>query len=183
MLSDGEWDELEAQAAPAGINSFIAKPLFRSGLYYGLRPFAEAQEQKSSGSEDNMDFTNKRVLFAEDNELNWEIGNSMLSELGMELDWAENGKICLEKFEQSQNEWYDIILMDLRMPIMTGYEAAAAIRRLSREDAQNIPIIAVSADAFDDDIQKCLACGMNAHVAKPYDLSELIDLMNQYLHT
>ena len=107
----------------------------------------------------------------------------MLSELGMELDWAENGKICLEKFEQSQNEWYDIILMDLRMPIMTGYEAAAAIRRLSREDAQNIPIIAVSADAFDDDIQKCLACGMNAHVAKPYDLSELIDLMNQYLHT
>ena len=183
LLSDGEWDELEAQAVPAGINNFIAKPLFRSGLYYGLRPFAEAQEQKSSGSEDDMDFTNKRVLFAEDNELNWEIGNSMLSELGMELDWAENGKICLEKFEQSQNEWYDIILMDLRMPVMTGYEAAAAIRRLSREDAQNIPIIAVSADAFDDDIQKCLACGMNAHVAKPYDLAELIDLMNQYLHT
>lgn len=183
LLSDGEWDELESQAEPVEIQGFIAKPLFRSGLYYGLRPFTEVQTSEPEQSEETVDFTSKRVLFAEDNELNWEIGSSMLSELGLELDWAENGKICLEKFEQSESGWYDIILMDLRMPVMTGYEAAAAIRRLPRKDAKEIPIIAVSADAFDDDIQKCITCGMNAHVAKPYDLAVLIDLLTQYLHT
>ncbi|MDE7311873.1 MAG: response regulator [Eubacterium sp.] len=182
LLSDGEWDELEEHAGYAGADGFIAKPLFRSGLYYGLRQFAEEKEQEKAEAGDDMDFTGRRVLFAEDNELNWEIGESMLSELGMELDWAENGKICLDKFEQSQDGWYDLILMDLRMPVMTGYEAASAIRSLERDDAKRIPIIAVSADAFEDDVKKCLDCGMNAHAAKPYDLMELIGLMNQYLH-
>ncbi len=182
LLSDGEWDELEEQALQAGVNGFAAKPLFRSGLYYGLRPFVEAKPQDQEEAEDAVvDFTGKRVLFAEDNDLNWEIGQAMLSELGMELDRAENGKICLEKFEQSKEGWYDIILMDLRMPVMTGYEAAAAIRRLERNDAAKIPIIAVSADAFEDDKEKCLACGMNAHAAKPYDILELMTLIGQHL--
>lgn len=101
----------------------------------------------------------------------------------MELDHAENGKICVEKFEQSETGWYDVILMDLRMPVMTGYEAAAAIRGLARDDAGKIPIIAVSADAFADDVKKCFACGMNAHTAKPYDLGELIRLMSENLRT
>ncbi len=182
LLSDGEWDELEERAGKAGVNGFAAKPLFRSGLYYGLRPFMEEKPQEAEEAEDAFtDFTGLRVLFAEDNELNWEIGQAMLSELGMEPDHAENGKICLEKFEQSKEGWYDIILMDLRMPVMTGYEAAAAIRGLARGDAAKIPIIAVSADAFEDDIEKCLECGMNAHAAKPYDIMELMALMNQYL--
>ena len=99
----------------------------------------------------------------------------------MELDRAENGKICVEKFEHSPEGWYDIILMDLRMPVMTGYEAAAAIRGLARSDAAKVPVIAVSADAFEDDIQKCLDCGMNAHAAKPYDIMELMMLMSRYL--
>lgn len=181
LLSDGEWDELEEHAGSDAADGFIAKPLFRSGLYYGLRPFAEEKAQEKEEAEDNMDFTGRRVLFAEDNELNWEIGESMLSALGMELDWAENGKICLQKFEQSQEGWYDLILMDLRMPVMTGYEAASAIRSLARNDARQIPIIAVSADAFEDDVKKCLDCGMNAHAAKPYDIMELAGLMNRYL--
>ncbi len=184
LLSDGEWEELEEQAVKAGVDGFLAKPLFRSGLYDGLRPFLEEQgavPKEEEEEEDEMDFRGTRVLFAEDNELNWEIGESMLSEFGMELDWAENGKICLEKFKESKAGWYHIILMDLRMPEMTGYEAAAAIRRLARDDAASIPIIAVSADAFEDDVKKCLACGMNAHAAKPYDMMELIGLMNQYL--
>lgn len=201
LLSDGEWDELEEQAANVRIDGFIAKPLFRSGLYYGLRPVIDKNIDKNKdknkdknnkseepsptepAEEQVMDFTGRRVLFAEDNDLNWEIGQAMLCELGLELDRAENGKVCLEKFEQSKEGWYDIILMDLRMPVMTGYEAAVAIRGLSREDAAKIPIIAVSADAFEDDVEKCLACGMNAHAAKPYDIMELMTLISRNLHT
>ena len=100
----------------------------------------------------------------------------------MEVDWAENGQICVELFDRSDFGWYDAILMDLRMPVMTGYEAADAIRKLKREDAQTIPIIAVSADAFEEDIQKCLDCGMNAHVAKPLDPQKVLSLLGQYLH-
>ena len=185
LLSDGDWDELEEPALHAGINGFAAKPLFRSTLFYSLRPFAEekrpALEDVQEEEADEVDFAGKRVLFAEDNELNWEIADAMLSELGMVLDHAENGKICLEKFKQSQNGWYDLILMDLRMPEMTGYEAAAAIRSLARDDAERIPIIAVSADAFEDDIKKCFDCGMNAHTAKPYNIVELMRLMSEQL--
>lgn len=185
MLSDGEWDELEERAVHAGVNGFAAKPLFRSTLYYSLRPFMEEKQQVAESAEEaeagEVDLTGKRILFAEDNELNWEIGEAMLSELGMELDHAENGKICLEKFERSQIGWYDLILMDLRMPVMTGYEAASAIRSLARDDAGRIPIIAVSADAFEDDVQKCYDCGMNAHTAKPYNIVELIGLISQHL--
>lgn len=185
MLSDGEWDDLKERAEQAGVTGFVAKPLFRSGLYTVLRPLIEEkpQEPLPAEEEQEVDLTGRRVLFAEDNELNWEIGEAMLSELGMELDHAENGKICVEKFEQSEAGWYDIILMDLRMPVMTGYEAAAAIRSLARDDAKKIPIIAVSADAFADDVKKCLAYGMNAHTAKPYDLAELIRLISENLHT
>lgn len=185
LLSDGEWDELKERAEQAGVAGFVAKPLFRSQLYDSLRPFAEEkpQEPQQANEDQDTDLTGRRVLFAEDNELNWEIAEAMLSELGMELDHAENGKICVEKFEQSETGWYDVILMDLRMPVMTGYEAAAAIRGLARDDAGKIPIIAVSADAFADDVKKCFACGMNAHTAKPYDLGELIRLMSENLRT
>ena len=183
LLSEGENDELETEVEKSGINGFIAKPLFRSSLYYGLRQFVETQVSQLHQEEDkNVDLTGKHVLVAEDNELNWEIADAMLSEFGMELDWAENGQICVEKFEKSKIGWYDIILMDLRMPIMTGFEAASAIRKLEREDASSIPIIAISADAFADDVKKCLDCGMNDHTAKPFDLVKIINLLNQYLH-
>ena len=121
------------------------------------------------------------MLLAEDNELNYEIASELLQELGMEVDWAQDGQVCVEKFLQSQPDWYDIVLMDLRMPQMTGFEAARAIRHMSREDAGRIPIIAVSADAFYDDIQRCLDSGMNAHTPKPMDIGEVSRLMSKYL--
>ena len=96
-------------------------------------------------------------------------------------EWAENGQICVEKFRASSPGQYDAILMDLRMPVMTGFEAAVAIRKLDRTDAQTIPIIAVSADAFQDDMQKCLDCGMNVHTAKPLELQKILSLLGQYL--
>ena len=129
----------------------------------------------------NIDLSGRRILLAEDNELNWEVAKELLSDLGVELDWAEDGRICLDKFQKSPEGYYDIILMDIRMPHMTGYEATQAIRGLAHPDALSIPIIAMSADAFSDDIQHCLQCGMNAHIAKPIDVKELKRLLKRYL--
>lgn len=182
IITDGEWDELEIKTEKTNIGGFISKPLFRSALFYGLRRFTEEAPQQEQKEEVDIGLKGKRILIAEDNELNWEIANAMLCEFGSEVEWAENGQICVELFDRSALGWYDAILMDLRMPVMTGFEAAAAIRKLEREDAQTIPIIAVSADAFTDDIQKCLDCGMNAHTAKPIEPQKILSLLGQYLH-
>ncbi|MDE6642178.1 MAG: response regulator [Acetatifactor sp.] len=183
IITDGEWDDLEIKTEKANIGGFISKPLFRSGLYYGLRRLTEeAPQQEQKKEEADIGLKGRRILIAEDNELNWEIANAMLCEFGSEVEWAENGQICVEMFDRSALGWYDAILMDLRMPVMTGFEAAAAIRKLEREDAQTIPIIAVSADAFADDIQKCLGSGMNAHTPKPLEPQKMLSLLGQYLH-
>ena len=115
-------------------------------------------------------------MLAEDNDLNWEIAEELFSEEGLKLERAENGQICVEMFQKSKEGYYDAVLMDIRMPIMTGYEAAWAIRKLERRDAQ-IPIIAMTADAFSEDVKRCLDCGMNAHVAKPIDVQEVMRLL------
>ena len=105
----------------------------------------------------------------------------LLSELGLELDWAEDGHVCVDMFQAKDPGYYDAVLMDLRMPIMNGYEATEAIRGLDRPDAKTIPIIAMTADAFAEDIKKCLDCGMNAHVAKPIDVREVSRLLQKYM--
>jgi CheY-like chemotaxis protein len=127
-----------------------------------------------------VDLTGRRVLLAEDNELNWEIASELLKSVGLELDWAENGQLCVEKFQASAPGTYDAILMDIRMPVMTGYEATRTIRALDRPDA-GLPIIAMTADAFAEDVKKSLDAGMNAHIAKPIDLRELSLLLKRYL--
>lgn len=174
LISAYDWSEIEQEAREAGISGFISKPLFKSTLYYGLKQFVDMDEEQTEtdADEKNIELVGKKILLAEDNELNWEIADTLLTERGLELDWAENGRICVEKFEQSPVGYYDAILMDIRMPVMTGYEAAVAIRALEREDA-DLPIIAMTADAFVEDIQKCMDSGMNAHVAKPIDVSEI----------
>ena len=183
ILTDGEWDELEIKDEKNNIGGFISKPLFRSSLYYGLRRFTEVDEpQQEQKEEADVELKGRRILIAEDTELNWEIASEILREFGFEVEWAENGQICVELFDRSAPGWYDAILMDLRMPVMTGFEATEAIRKLKREDAQTIPIIAVSADAFKDDIQRCLDCGMNAHTAKPLEPQKIVSLLGQYLH-
>ena len=183
VLTDGEWDDLDIKIENTNVCGFISKPLFRSSLYYGLRQFTESEApQPEQKEEADNGLKGRRILVAEDNELNWEIANAILCAFELEVEWAENGQLCVEMFEKSDPGWYDAILMDLRMPVMTGFEAADAIRRLKRKDAQTIPIIAVSADAFEDDIQKCLDCGMNAHMAKPLDPQKVHSLLEQYLH-
>ena len=128
----------------------------------------------------DSDFTGKRILVAEDNDLNWEIAETLLSETGLELERAENGKVCVEKFENSAEGYFDAILMDIRMPVMTGYDAAVAIRSLKRTD-RKLPIIAMTADAFSDDIQRCLDCGMNEHIAKPIDVDQVLEILENYI--
>ena len=185
LISAYDWNDIEEEAREAGVTGFIAKPLFKSTLFYGLAPFMGVDGgsgQDMSSGLDKMDFTGKRVLLAEDNDLNWEIANELLTEeLGLELDWAENGKICVEKFQASEPGYYHAILMDIRMPVMTGYEATETIRAMDRSDARVVPIIAMTADAFAEDIKKCLACGMNAHVAKPIDVREVARQLEKFM--
>ena len=131
--------------------------------------------------ESGEDLGGRHILVAEDNDLNWEIADELLSELNLILERAENGQMCVEKFKASPVGFYDAIIMDIRMPIMTGYEAAVAIRKLNRPDAQ-LPIIAMTADAFSEDIKHCLDCGMNAHTAKPIDVREITRLLKKFLN-
>ena len=182
LISAYDWSEIEEEARAAGVSGFISKPLFKSTLFYGLKQYAgEEKETEAQSSRQKIDFTGRHVLLAEDNDLNWEIAEELLSDLGLDLEWAEDGQICLEKFQRSPVGFYDAILMDLRMPRMTGYEATQAIRALDRSDAVHIPIIAMTADAFSEDVKRCLDCGMNAHVSKPIDVNEIARLLEKFL--
>ncbi|MCI9223223.1 MAG: response regulator, partial [Oscillospiraceae bacterium] len=168
-------------AREAGITGFIAKPLFKSTLFNSLRQFTDMPEaEEEQAAEKTRDLTGKRVLLAEDNELNWEIANELLSEEGLVLDWAENGQICVEMLEKSPVGYYEAVLMDVRMPIMGGYEATQVIRTLDRAD-RDLPIIAMTADAFAEDVKRALDCGMNAHIAKPIDVREVMRLLAKYI--
>ncbi len=183
LISAYDWTDIEEDARTAGINGFICKPLFKSTLYYGLRPYANDPDDKKQTKlkKTTRDFTGKKILLAEDNDLNWEIAETLLSEEGLELDWAENGQVCVEVFQQSDVGYYDAILMDIRMPVMNGYDAAKTIRSLERPDAAEIPIIAMTADAFAEDIQRCLDVGMNAHIAKPIDVHDVLVQLDKYM--
>ncbi len=180
LISAYDWSDFEADAKEAGINGLIAKPLFKSTLFYGLKKYMDIEENPDM-PDDYADFSGKHVLVAEDNDLNWEILQALLSDIGMEVEWAENGKICLEKFQASAPGYYDVILMDVRMPVMNGYEATKGIRASSHPDAGTIPIIAMTADAFSEDIKQCLDCGMNAHTAKPINFEEVISLLKKHI--
>lgn len=180
LISAYDCSDIEDEAREAGINGFLSKPLFKSTLYYGLRPFIDSPEKRPVSKEKNtVTFAGKRILLAEDNDLNWEIASELLKETGLELDWAENGEICVDMFQKSPIGYYDAVLMDIRMPVKDGYEATDIIRGMERPDS-DLPIIAMTADAFSEDIKKCLSHGMNAHVAKPIDIKEISRLLSKF---
>ncbi len=184
LIAAYDWTETEEDLEAAGISGHLAKPLFASELYRGL-DMLQTQKEESTGKADQLqeerDLTGKRVLLAEDNDLNAEIATMILEEMGAEVDWAQNGRIAAEKFESSKEGYYDIVLMDLRMPEMNGIEATQAIRAMDRPDALKIPIIAMTADAFTEDIQRCLAAGMNEHLSKPIDVDRLKETLIKYI--
>ncbi len=181
LISAYDWSDMEESVDESMIEGFISKPLFKSTLYHRLKQYEESyddnQEQDSSME---ADLTGKRILLAEDIDLNWEVASAILSMTGVELDRAVNGQECLNMFDNSEIGYYDAVLMDIRMPIMDGYDATRAIKALEREDS-NLPIIAMTADAFSDDAQRCLECGMVAHIAKPIDVKECMRILNKYL--
>ena len=180
LMSAYDWSEIEDEARAAGISGFLMKPLFRSTLYFGLKPYTSEKKVEIKEEETKPQFFNKRILVAEDNELNWEIACELLQEQGLELDWAENGRVCVDMFSQSAPGYYDAILMDIRMPVMDGYETTDNIRSMDRPDA-SLPIIAMTADAYSEDIHRCLDHGMNAHIAKPIDTKEVVRVLKRYL--
>lgn len=182
LISAYDWGEIEEEAREAGICGFISKPLFKSTLYHGLLQYMDpSQDEEEVQKASAKDFTGVRILLAEDNDINYEIASELLSNIGMEIERAQNGQICLDMFQKSPEGYYDAVLMDIRMPVMTGYEAARGIRALERGDA-GLPIIAMTADAFSEDVKKCKECGMNDHTSKPIDMDVLMKLLAKYLH-
>ncbi len=181
LISAYSLEEIEDGIGETEIEGFIPKPLFKSTLYLRLGKYAGKKSGKPEPVHSHkVDFTGKRLLIAEDIDINWLIAQEALTSVGFTVERAENGKICVEMFEQSENRYYDAILMDIRMPVMNGYDATKAIRKLTRKD-KNLPIIAMTADAFSDDVQYCLDCGMNAHIAKPLDFKELVHTLQKFI--
>lgn len=183
LMSAYDWTDIEGGLAPEDeVEGFISKPLFKSTLYAKLNHYMDKEEgEADEQDEPAVDFGGKHILMSEDIDLNWEVAYEILSEFGLIIDRAVNGKECVEMFEKTEPGYYDAVLMDIRMPVMNGYDATMAIRALDRPD-KNLPIIAMTADAFSDDAQHCLECGMDAHVAKPIDIQECIRILSKYLN-
>ena len=184
ILTSFEFSEIEEEARAAGVDAFVAKPLFRSRLTATLRQFTSGKKEKDARNylEDfaKTDYTGKRLLLVEDNDLNREIATEILGMTGVTVETAENGKIAVEKVAAAPENWYRLVLMDIQMPVMNGYEATAAIRSLPGSRGK-VPIIAMTANAFAEDVQLAKNTGMNEHIAKPLDLNKLNDVLKQWL--
>ena len=184
ILTSFDFSEIEEEARAAGVNAFMAKPLFRSRLTATLRQFTSEKKEENARNylEDfaTENYAGKRILLVEDNELNREIATEIIGMTGVTIDIAENGKIAVEKVMEAPEKWYDLIFMDIQMPIMNGYEATAAIRALAGSRGK-VPIIAMTANAFAEDVQLAKNTGMNEHIAKPLDLNKLNDVLKRWL--
>ena len=179
ILTAYNWDDILEEATSAGVDSFIAKPIFSATL---LDEFNNALKKKQMKIEKKKaDLSGKRVLLAEDMDVNAQIMMEVLKMRDIEADHAENGKIALEMFKNHEEGYYSAILMDMRMPEMDGLEATAEIRKLDRSDAKQIPIIALTANAFDEDVQRSLQAGLNAHLSKPVQPDVLFETLEELI--
>ena len=175
ILTSYNWDEIADEARAAGVDTFVPKPLFAGSV---MDEFREAFKRKNRDLiQERADLKGRRVLLAEDVAVNAEIMIMVLSMREIEADLAENGRIAVDKYESHEAGYYDAILMDMRMPEMDGLTATKAIRDSGREDAMKIPIIALTANAFDEDVQRSLQAGLNAHLSKPVDPDALFDTL------
>ena len=184
ILSAYDWTDVEAEAREAGIQAFIEKPLFRSRLVYALKSVLSKEEDtKKLDAEELKESSHKgkRILLVEDNEINREIACELLGFIEVEVEQAEDGKMATEMVENNPPGYYDLIFMDIQMPVMNGYEAARYIRGMGREDTAEMPIIAMTANAFADDIKETKAAGMNDHLAKPVEVSKLLEILDKWL--
>jgi len=166
ILTSFNWDDVAEDAKQAGVDTFVPKPLLASNV---MDEFKEAFKKKNSNEKNTVSLKGRRVLLAEDVTINAEIMIMVLSMRDIDVDHVENGKLAVERFAESPAGYYDAILMDMRMPVMDGLETTRTIRSLDREDAGEIPIIALTANAFDEDVQRSLQAGLNAHLSKPVE--------------
>ena len=184
FLTAYDYSDVEQEARSAGVTDFCTKPLFMSDLKKALSRAIGTLEREEEKPDDLSltDFTGKRVLLVEDIEVNREIAKAILSETGLSVEDAPDGTDAVEMFKKSPKNYYDVILMDVQMPKMNGYEATKNIRELQRDDAKKIPIIAMTANAFEEDKVNAINAGMNDHVAKPLDIPKLLETLKKYLH-
>lgn len=179
IVSAYDLSEIEDEAKAAGANLFISKPLFQSTVCNVLMNLSGGKYTKLTAAEEDYDFGGKRLLLAEDNALNREIATELLEMVNLKIDCAENGQEALDRFAASQPGYYSAILMDIQMPIMDGYEAARKIRSSAHAQAATIPIFAMTANAFTEDVSAALSSGMNGHIAKPIDTEVLYSTLQK----
>ena len=192
VLTGYSWDDIQDEARAAGVDGIMSKPLFTDSLVRELTSILDRRESKSEGARElvveeaadkaEYGLEGCRVLIAEDMEINAEILMDLLEMEGVEADHAENGQLAVEMFDQNPTNWYDAVLMDVRMPVMDGLEATRAIRALQRADAATVPIIAMTANAFDDDVQRSLQAGMTAHLSKPVEPQRLFETLGRLIY-
>ena len=174
LISAYDWSDIEDKAKTAGANGFVSKPLFRSTLYDKINDLIGKESGSVEPEDDYSDLQGLNILVAEDNDINWEIISAMLSMFGITSERAENGRICVEKVRAAEEGSYTLIFMDVQMPEMNGLDATRAIRKLEDPKAASIPIVAMTADAFSENIMECMDAGMNGHIAKPIDVKLVI---------
>ncbi len=181
ILTSFNWDEIMEEALHAGVDSFLAKPLFASNVIDEFERIARKNSMSLYKDKSRAELKGRHILMAEDVLINAEIMEQIIMVKGAEIDHAENGKLVLDMFEKSKEGYYDAVLMDVRMPEMDGLEAAETIRALERPDAKTVPIIAMTANAFDEDVQRSLQVGMNAHLSKPVEPDRLYQTLEELI--
>lgn len=181
ILTAYDWTDIEEEARNAGVTAFCSKPIFLSELRGILESPYTTPDMEAAEAEEELAFEGKKLLLVEDNELNQEIAVEILKESGFVIDVAEDGAVAVEKMKTAACGQYDLILMDIQMPIMNGYEATRRIREIEEPEIANIPIIAMTANAFDEDRRAALDAGMNGHIAKPIDIPKLLELLKDVL--
>ena len=174
LISAYDWSDIEDQAKEAGANGFVSKPLFRSTLYDKINEILGTAASSVEPENDYSDLAGLSVLVAEDNDINWEIISTLLGMYGITTERAENGRICVEKLKSAEKGAFDLVFMDIQMPEMNGLDATKTIRALDDPWASSIPIVAMTADAFSENVAECMNAGMNGHIAKPVDLKLVI---------
>ena len=182
ILTAYDWSDIESEAREAGVSAFCAKPLFLSDLKSVLLASSHLVEtEEEAPSWTSADFSGKRVLLVDDIEMNREIAEEILSEIGVEVEHAPDGTDAVAMVKDAGENYYDAVLMDVQMPIMNGYEATRHIRALPRNDVRKLPIIAMTANAMEEDKEAALKSGMNAHIAKPFNIDEFVAVLGKYL--
>ena len=178
ILTAYDWSDIEEEARKAGVTAFCAKPIFLSELRKILKlPFTAKNSEEAL--QETFSFQGKKILLVEDNELNQEIAVEILQEVGFSVDVVDDGAVAVERMREAEPGQYDLILMDILMPVMDGYEATKQTRALENPDIAGIPIIAMTANAFDEDKKAAMEAGMNGHIAKPIDVSKLLEFLQE----